>query len=100
MIRTVVCGAAGRMGREVVAAITQADDMEVVAAIDRHDAGEDAGTLAGIAALGVPIETDLEAALVRTQPLVLVDFTLPASVQANVELAIAFGTEPRKLAED
>ncbi len=94
MIRVAVCGAAGRMGREVVAAITAEDGMEVVAAIDRQNVGEDAGVLAGSSALGVPIESELDAAIARTLPQVLVDFTLPASVMANVELAIAFGISP------
>jgi len=94
MIKVAVCGAAGRMGREVVAAIAAADGMEVVAAIDHHQIGEDAGTVAGISALSVLIENDLEAAIGRTLPQVLVDFTLPASVMANVELAIAFGISP------
>ena len=53
MIRLAVCGAAGRMGREVVSAITGADGMEVVAAIDRQNVGEDAGILAGGSALGM-----------------------------------------------
>lgn len=94
MIRVAVCGAAGRMGREVVAAVTQADGMEIVAAIDRQNVGEDAGSLAGISPLGIVIESELEAAFVRAQPQVLVDFTLPASVLANVELALAFGISP------
>ena len=94
MIRVAVCGAAGRMGREVVAAITSAEGMEVVAAIDRQHISDDAGILAGGSALDVAIEGELDAAIARTQPQVLVDFTLPASVMANVELAIAFGISP------
>ena len=93
-IRVAVCGAAGRMGREVVRAIAEAEGMELAAAIDRHDTGADAGTLAGMSALGVAIESELEAALKRTKPDVLVDFTLPEQVMHNVTIALALGIAP------
>jgi 4-hydroxy-tetrahydrodipicolinate reductase len=93
-IRVAVAGAAGRMGREVVRAVMEADGLELAAAIDRHEAGGDAGTVAGAPAADVAIEQDLAAALERTRPDVLVDFTLPDSVLANVRLAIAHGVSP------
>ena len=93
-LRVAICGAAGRMGREVVRAIVEADGLELVAAIDRHDLGSDAGTLAGMPAIGLAIEGDLNAALLRTRADVLVDFTLPDSVQTNLRLALAAGVSP------
>ena len=57
-IRAAVSGAAGRMGRMLVSAITSADDMHVTGAVDHPDApdsGADAGELAGVGHLGVPI---------------------------------------------
>ena len=50
-IKVVVNGAAGKMGREVVKAVTQAADLTLVGACDQADAGEDAGLLAGIGPL-------------------------------------------------
>ena len=93
-IRVAVCGAAGRMGREVVRAVTEADGMEIVAALGRQDLGADAGTLAGIGAMGIPIESGLEAALTRTAPDVMVDFTLPDQVMDNLAVAVALGVSP------
>lgn len=93
-IRVAVCGAAGRMGREVVRAITEANGMEVVAAIDRHELGADAGTLAGVGSLGIAIESELEEALTRTAPDVMVDFTLPGQVMDNLAVAVALGVSP------
>ena len=93
-IRVAVCGAAGRMGREVVRAISEADGMTVVAAIDRHEIGADAGTLAGVGALGVAVESGLEAALTRTTPEVMVDFTVPGQVMDNLAVAVALGVSP------
>lgn len=89
-----VAGAAGRMGREVVRAVHEAEGMEVVAAIDRHHDGEDAGELAGVGPLGVPISTDLAAALRNSGAEVVVDFTVPASALSNIHAAIAAGVSP------
>ncbi len=94
VIRVAVCGAAGRMGRAVVRAVTETDGMEVVAAIDRHDIKTDAGALAGTGLSGLQIESDLQAALLRTKPQVMVDFTLPDSVMGNLRIALAQGVSP------
>src|SRR5579884_339532 len=93
-IRIVVCGAAGRMGREVVRAVSEAADMRVVAVVDQQEVGADAGTLAGMESLGVSIESDLEEALERAQPEVLVDFTAPNSVMENVRAALKRNVSP------
>lgn len=68
MIRVLVTGAAGRMGREVVKAVTEADGMEVVATVNRGDSLADA--------------------LSETRPDVMVEFSTPESVMANVRAAL------------
>ncbi len=100
-LRVMIVGAAGRMGREVVRAVTAAPDMSLVAAVDRVRIGEDAVSLAGAEGSPVPIaesiteavgETEPEASVDlthRIRPDVAVDFTLPAVVMANARLAIA-----------
>ena len=93
-IRVAVSGAAGRMGREVVRAVAEAEDMRLVAAIDRQEIGADAGELAGVSKTGIAIESDLEAALERAQPQVLVDFTLPGSVMDNIRIALKQKVSP------
>ena len=93
-IRVAVCGAAGRMGQEVVRAIAEADGMTVVAAIDRREIGADAGDLAGVGTLGIALESGLEAALTRATPDVMVDFTLPDQVMENASLALTLGVSP------
>ena len=90
-INVVVNGAAGRMGREVVKAIGQADDMSIVGACDQVSIGEDAGSLAGIGPLGIKIQSELAEVLVQTGAQVMVDFTEPASVLQNVHTAIRTG---------
>jgi len=91
-IRVLVAGAGGKMGREVIKAVTAADGMEVVAAVDVALLGADAGVVAGIGALDVPIEADLIAALQRTRAEVLADFTQPGVVMQNLRLAVPLGT--------
>ncbi|WP_435925301.1 4-hydroxy-tetrahydrodipicolinate reductase [Paenibacillus sp. DYY-L-2] len=93
-IRVAVAGAAGRMGKEVVKMVLTDPDLELVAAISISDEGADAGTIAGMPACGVNITSDLELALVEQKPQVLVDFTTPASVYSNTELAIKHGVAP------
>ena len=67
MIKVGVLGARGRMGSEVVKAITEASDLELVAALDLGDSLD---------------------ALVSKGAQVVVDFTTPDSVMANLEFLI------------
>ncbi len=99
-IPVVVNGAAGKMGREVVKAVAQAEDMTLVGAIDRspEHQGKDAGELAGLGALEVPITDQFEPMLAfaaqERQPGVMVDFTHPSTVYDSVRAAIAYGVRP------
>jgi 4-hydroxy-tetrahydrodipicolinate reductase len=99
-IPVVVNGAGGKMGKEVVKAVSQAEDMMLVGAVDKNPQlrGQDAGEVAGCGALEVPIIDDLESILViatqETIQGVMVDFTHPSSVYENVRSAIAYGVRP------
>ncbi len=99
-IPVVVNGAAGKMGREVIKAIATAEDMQLVAAVDKNPAvlGQDVGEVAGCGELEIPIVNDLEASLVMaTQDQiqgVMVDFTHPSGVYDNTRAAIAYGVRP------
>lgn len=99
-IPVVVNGAAGKMGREVIKAVAQAEDMQLVGAVDRNPAyiGQDIGEVAGCGPLEVPILNELESVLAMAaqekQLGVVVDFTHPDSVYGNVRAAIAYGLRP------
>src|SRR5438309_303949 len=74
--RVVVAGAAGRMGRAAVRTISRRDDMLLVGALGHTTAlGQDAGTVAGSGAIGVPITTDLPEIFLVGRPTVLVDLS-------------------------
>lgn len=99
-IPVVVNGAVGKMGREVVKAVSQADGMVLMGAVDLNPElnGQDVGEVIGCGALEVPITNDLQATLVMAtqeqQQGVMVDFTHPDSVYENVRTAIAYGIRP------
>ena len=89
-IRVVVSGAGGKMGREVVRAVSGAEDMEVVAGVDPGCVGASLGELCGIPGLNIPTVGTLEEAM-EARPEVMVDFTAPAVVQSNVMKGIELG---------
>ena len=94
MIRVVLTGAAGKMGKEVVKAIGRAEGLELVGAVSPNHAGEDIGTIAGLDPLGVALTPDLDAVLAATKPDVLVDFTNPDVVKGITLTALRHGVRP------
>lgn len=99
-IPVVVNGAGGKMGREVIKVVAEAEDMVLVGAVDLNPnlLGQDAGVVAGCGELEVPVVNDLQSILVvATQEKVqgvMVDFTHPDGVYENVRSAIAYGVRP------
>jgi len=87
-IHVLVIGAAGRMGGELVRAIAAQDDISLAGAVDRRGVGEDAGLVAGIELLSVPITDSLSRAISEAKAAVAVDFTLPESVMDNARRAV------------
>ena len=84
MIKVAITGAAGRMGKALLEAVHQTDDVAVSAAIERAGSslvGADAGELAGIGTLGVAVVDDLQ---VASDFDVLIDFTLPEVTMVNL----------------
>ncbi len=91
-MRLVVVGAAGRMGRVLIRAVSEMPGAELSAAVERAGApeiGDDAGTLAGLAPLGVAVTDDPAAAFAEADG--VLDFTLPAATVAFAELAAEAG---------
>lgn len=85
MTRVAVTGAAGRMGRTLVRAIREAEDLTLGAALERAGLsllGADAGELAGVGSMNVALTDDLAAAGDRFDT--LVDFSVPEATLANV----------------
>jgi 4-hydroxy-tetrahydrodipicolinate reductase len=92
MIKVVVSGAAGRMGRQVIAAIAEDDEMTVSGALEAagHQAlGRDAGSYAGLGENRVIITDNMSAAFKGAG--VVVDFTGPRSSVAAISEAAKRG---------
>ena len=89
MIRCIVAGAAGRMGRRLVANIAATEGFALAGALEYPGCpllGEDSGTLAGIKPTGIPLTAELEPLLAAAD--VLIDFATGGVVEA-VTLAAA-----------
>lgn len=83
--RILVNGALGRMGSEVVRTVLKQNDMELVAAVDIMAKDK---TVEGTNLL---FDTDLEMALKRAKPDVVVDFTRPDVVMKNLRIILNAG---------
>src|SRR5436305_9923103 len=87
MIRICIAGATGWVGRSLVPAIVAAPDLELVGAVSRTAQGKTLGEALGIPDLPLRVSgTVAEALAVATD--VLIDYTSPESVKANVLQAI------------
>ncbi len=86
-IRIGITGAAGRMGRTLVEAISLVEGLSLAAAIERPESmllGADSGELAGQGKNGVLVVSSLAAALDNID--VLIDFSVPDATMANLAL--------------
>ncbi|WP_181700392.1 4-hydroxy-tetrahydrodipicolinate reductase [Chthonobacter albigriseus] len=87
-MKLVVVGAAGRMGRTLIRAVATTPGVVLSGAIEREgaaDLGRDAGLLAGVGELGVPVTDDPLPAFAAAEG--VLDFTTPAASVAFAELA-------------
>ena len=88
-----ITGAAGRMGRTLTTLCNDAENLQLVAAVERAGSpflGQDPGLLAGTAAAGIEIVDDLKVVAGNCE--VLIDFTLPESTLENVKICRESGT--------
>lgn len=87
MTKIAIHGAAGRMGRRLVALAAADDALNPVAALE-HDAhpelGQDAGSLAGVAPLGF----DLASKLDNTPCDAMIDFSLPEGFRRALQTCV------------
>ena len=92
--RVLVTGAAGKMGQAVMRGVLDDPDCLLVSAVDVRLTGTDVGTVLGREPLGIKIENDLQQAIQRSVPDVMVDFTVPDVAQFNVKTALQMGVYP------
>lgn len=88
-VRIAIHGAAGRMGQRLVALASADQQMKLVAALDsaRHPRfGQDAGVVAGVGELGLPITDSL-----ATPVDVVIDFSSPSGAMTILETCLSQG---------
>ncbi|MCX8278792.1 4-hydroxy-tetrahydrodipicolinate reductase [Phyllobacterium sp. 0TCS1.6C] len=87
-MKLAVVGAAGRMGQTLIRTIVETPGAMLAGAIERSGSphiGRDAGEVAGVGTLGVPITDDALSVFVNVQG--VLDFTAPAATIEFAELA-------------
>jgi 4-hydroxy-tetrahydrodipicolinate reductase len=88
MLNVIICGAAGRMGSTLVRLVHESRELSLSGAIESADnpnIGKDAGEVAGVGTLGIPIAVDLEP-LLKSQT-VVIEFTAPEATVAHARSA-------------
>ena len=91
-VKIAVTGAAGRMGKILIEAVTLSPQAELSAAIERPESsliGADAGELAGVGPLGVKVVADLSQVVDNFD--VLIDFTAPVATVENAKCCAQAG---------
>ncbi|MEE3609290.1 4-hydroxy-tetrahydrodipicolinate reductase [Avibacterium paragallinarum] len=88
-LKIAVVGAGGRMGRQLIQAVHNAEGVELGAAFERKGSslvGADAGELAGIGQLGIIVSDDLNAEKDRFD--LIIDFTRPEGTLAHLDFCV------------
>jgi 4-hydroxy-tetrahydrodipicolinate reductase len=85
VVRTVIIGITGRMGQALVRVASEFSQLRITGAVASSTSallGQDAGELAGVRPLGVPVTSDLPAALGQAD--VAIDFSQPHATRVNL----------------
>jgi len=89
MVKIIVAGAAGRMGRAVLKAASHDAEIKIAGAFERADSpflGRDVGELIGEKSVDVPVHPDVRECIDAGD--VLIDFTQPAATAFHVKSAV------------
>ena len=89
MIRVGVVGAMGKMGQEVVKAVCDDKDLELVCAVDVNEIDSEVCPKSEVRVMG-----DLKSAILAHRPDVMVDFTQPKNVYENAITCLENGVRP------
>ncbi len=91
MIKAIVAGASGRMGRNISTAIKDSKGISLAGGTERENSdflGRDIGDIAGIGSTGRLIVSDLREAIETGGCDVIIDFTTPEATLKNLAIAV------------
>ena len=86
MIKVGVIGASGKMGKEVVNAVINDKDLELVLAVDKFGVGTKITD-------NVQIEEDVRLGIESKKPDIVVDFTQPSTIYQNINIYLDLGVK-------
>lgn len=92
MIRAIVTGASGRMGRRLIALMQDDSQCQLAGAVAHAETaalGRDAGDLAGVGTVGIPLVSDLSGVLAASD--VVIDFSVAEASLVYLQQAAAAG---------
>ncbi len=94
IVKVIVCGSCGKMGREAIKTVSKEENLELVGAVDLDNTGKDIGLITQNQALEIYISNDLEFIISNTAPQVMIDFTAPAVVKEHIYTALQNNVVP------
>lgn len=106
-MKIAVMGVAGRMGQELVRAVSETEGCTIAGAVERPDSplvGADVGTVAGIGTMGIVISADPLQVIAKAEG--ILDFTTPkatvefAALAANARIVHVIGTTGLSAADE
>tara|TARA_Y100001935_G_C17311500_1_gene516824 strand:+ start:8928 stop:9728 length:801 start_codon:yes stop_codon:yes gene_type:complete len=86
-MRIAIVGAAGRMGKTLIEAVSNSNELRLTAAFENESSpylGQDAGELAGIGKLNLPLGSSLNEAIDDFD--IVIDFTVPDASMNHLEI--------------
>ncbi|MBS4173257.1 4-hydroxy-tetrahydrodipicolinate reductase [Bacillus sp. FJAT-49736] len=93
-VRIIIAGPRGRMGQEAVKMVQETEGFELVGVLDHKNNGMLLSDINGFANIEVPIYTNLEECLQKSNADVLVDLTTPETGYLHTKTAIQYGVRP------
>ena len=93
MLKVIISGAAGRMGRSLVSGVQESNEFTLFGAIEsegNESLGLDVGELAGVGKSGVLLSARDKSLIEQAD--VMIDFSSPGASISNAEICAAFGT--------
>ncbi|MEG2185141.1 MAG: dihydrodipicolinate reductase C-terminal domain-containing protein [Cloacibacillus sp.] len=92
MKKVFLSGASGSVGKTIVRAIGEKNDLELVGGWCLED-GADLGTLAGTAPIGIAASSDLDGALIAAAPDIVIDFSSAPVMKGNLQCYLRHGLD-------
>jgi 4-hydroxy-tetrahydrodipicolinate reductase len=93
-INVTIAGPRGRMGREAVKMVQDAEGFKLISVLDNKHNGKSLSDLEGFTDYEVPIYTDINECFEAGTPEVLIDLTTPETGYIHTKTALEYGVRP------